>query len=141
MKLELGKSYKTLSGYKATVLDVNFRKYADNHLEPCAVVKVWINDHEEVYSYNLDGSLHGPTHLTSLGITSEWDDLEEIRNLPMDAKIFVRDREGGDWKRRYFSHVDVDGKIYTWTCGVTSWSAQNASDLTAWSQAKLPEDV
>lgn len=138
MKLELGKSYKTLGGYKATVLDVNFRRYADN-LEPCAVVKVWINDHEEVYSYTLDGSLHGSTHLTSLGITSEWDDLEEFRNLPVDAPIWVRDEEAHAWVPRHFARVE-DGRVHAWVGGLTSWSAQDALNTTTWNEAKLPEE-
>lgn len=61
-------------------------------------------------------------------------------NVAVDTKVYVRDSDSGHWKPRYFAKIE-DGKIFTWTCGATSFSASDLNDVTRWNQGKLAEDT
>ena len=54
-------------------------------------------------------------------------------------KKLVRDSESEAWKHRYFAKY-VNGVVYTWMLGRTSWSADNDDDIFAWNIAKLAEE-
>lgn len=56
--------------------------------------------------------------------------------VPIDTSILVKNLEGEMWQKRYFA--GYDGKrIYSWSCGATSWSADGFK--TTWKFAKLAE--
>lgn len=60
---------------------------------------------------------------------SHWED------VAVDTKILVRDCDGEEWNKRYFSHY-VNGRIYAFDDGATSWSGMNT---LGWKDAKLAE--
>ena len=76
----------------------------------------------------------------------EWLEQEYVEpsvdwsKVPVDTKVFVRDSDSESWYPRYFAKFK-DGKIFTWTNGVTSFSAKGFDDVTWWNQGKLAEDT
>lgn len=58
--------------------------------------------------------------------------------VKVDTPILVRDYESGKWIKRYFAKF-VDGKVYAWGDGATSWTADGECDVTSWNHAKLAE--
>lgn len=76
----------------------------------------------------------------------EWSEQEYVEppvdwsNVAVDTKVYVRDSDRGHWKPRYFAKFE-DGKIFTWTCGATSFSANDLNDVTRWNQGKLAVDT
>ena len=57
--------------------------------------------------------------------------------VEVDTPILVRDREDAriPWVRRYFAEY-IDGVVYAWDGGCTSWSEEYT---TGWKYAKLAE--
>lgn len=57
--------------------------------------------------------------------------------VEVDTPILVRDREDATipWVRRYFAEY-IDGVVYAWNGGCTSWSEEYT---TGWKYAKLAE--
>lgn len=61
--------------------------------------------------------------------------------VAVDTPILVKDSESeAKWRHRYFAKY-VNGVVYTWMMGRTSWSADNDDDVFAWNIAKLAEEV
>lgn len=58
--------------------------------------------------------------------------------VKVDTPILVRDYESSEWTKRYFAKF-VDGKVYAWSDGATSWTADGEWDVTSWNCAKLAE--
>ena len=59
--------------------------------------------------------------------------------VAVDTPILVKDSESeAAWKHRYFAKY-VNGVVYTWMMGRTSWSAVHDDDVFAWDIAKLAE--
>ena len=70
---------------------------------------------------------------------SEYEEPEvDWSKVKVDTTILVRNYESGDWTKRYFAKF-VDGKVYAWIAGATSWSADGKLDVTSWNCAKLAE--
>jgi hypothetical protein len=57
--------------------------------------------------------------------------------IKVDTPILVRNY-GIKWSKRYFGKF-VDGKVYAWCGGATSWTADGECDMTSWNYAKLAE--
>ena len=76
----------------------------------------------------------------------EWLEQEYVEppvdwsNVAVDTKVYVRNSDSEPWKPRYFAKFE-DGKIFTWTNGATSFSANNFDDVVWWIQGKLAEDT
>ena len=59
--------------------------------------------------------------------------------VKVDTPILVTDCKDSEiWIRRYFSKFE-DGKVYVWSNGATSWTADNEYGVTSWNYAKLAE--
>lgn len=58
--------------------------------------------------------------------------------VKVDTPILVRDYESNKWTKRYFAKF-VDGKVYAWNDGATSWTVLNEYEVTSWNYAKLAE--
>lgn len=56
--------------------------------------------------------------------------------VAVDTPILVS-VSGGVWRKKYFARY-VDGIVYAWNNGATSWSS--TSGYSAWKYAKLAED-
>lgn len=79
--------------------------------------------------------------------TREWANSEYVEpvepsvdwsKVPVDTPILVRNEGvGKEWEKRYFARY-IDGKIYAWPIGTTSWSHGNKA-VSTWDYAKLAE--
>ena len=56
--------------------------------------------------------------------------------VPVDTKVYVKDNFNVSGKPRHFAKY-VNGKIYTWDYGRTSWTAESEDDVIPWKYAKL----
>ena len=57
----------------------------------------------------------------------------------MDTPILVKSVKDNEWTRRYFAHY-IDGHVYAWIGGATSWSTDHDNNVSWWHYAKLSED-
>ena len=89
-------------------------------------------------------------------LNDDGDGMEEVRNemknyekyyeepetdwskVEVDTPILVRFNEDKEWERRYFAKYE-NGFVYAWSNGITSWTAFDNDDVTAWPYAKLEE--
>ena len=62
--------------------------------------------------------------------------LVDWSKVPVDTPILVRDLKAQDWGKRYFAFFK-DGKVYAWTGGATSWSAEDDKEALPWTDVKL----
>ena len=58
--------------------------------------------------------------------------------VKVDTPILVRDNEDEEWTKRYFAEF-IDGIVYTWGGGTTSWKASGEYAVISWKYAKLAE--
>lgn len=76
-------------------------------------------------------------------LLNEYKELEEPEvdwsKIPIDTKIYVKDKEKDKWIKRYFARYEK-GEIYAWSSGHTSWNASGEDDAMSWEYAKLAED-
>lgn len=74
----------------------------------------------------------------------EWCESEYVEppvdwsKVPVDTPILVRDHENEEWRNRYFAKYK-DGRVFSFSNGATSWSAENNEDCVWWDHAKLAE--
>ena len=74
----------------------------------------------------------------------EWCESEYVEppvdwsKVPVDTPILVRDSENEEWRNRYFAKYK-DGRVFSFSNGATSWSAENNEDCVWWKYAKLAE--
>ena len=59
--------------------------------------------------------------------------------VKVDTPILARNAEDEPWLRRYFAKYD-NGRIYPWSVGRTSWTANTVAHMTKYNYAKLAED-
>ena len=71
------------------------------------------------------------------GLKLIWDrkDFVDWSKVPVDTKVLIKGY-CGDWLNRYFAKYE-NGKIYTWDCGATSWSATSNKAISEWDEVKL----
>ena len=74
----------------------------------------------------------------ALEIVMEYEPGQKVdwENVPVDTKILVKNRKDDTWIKRYFAKYK-NGKVYAWTNGATSFSANNKYYVTDWRYAKL----
>ena len=58
--------------------------------------------------------------------------------VKVDTPILVKRSKEAEWERRYFAKF-VDGKVYAWMGGATSWTADSEYRMNFWNYAKLAE--
>lgn len=123
-KIEVGKVYKTRNGRPVRVLCVDSGSLA-----------------YPVIALHEGGSAF---HLTENGFfyndgRQDCDDIVEHSpwsDVPVDAKIFVRDHEGDEWVARHFACYK-DGGVYAWARGSTSFTTD---EKISWAFVKLAEE-
>ena len=59
--------------------------------------------------------------------------------VPVDTPVLVKNVENYKWENRYFA-IYKDNRVYTWSGGSTSWSADSIKSITSWNYAKLAEE-
>ena len=77
---------------------------------------------------------------TTISYIAKMDFTEVIKEVDwskvtVDTKILIKDEEDDDWEGRYFATY-IDGKVYAWSDGGTSFTA---TTVTSWKCAKLYE--
>ena len=74
--------------------------------------------------------------LQMIWLMKEYEEPEvDWSKVKVDTPILVKDREDGEWLKRYFAKYE-DGYTYVWGNGCTSWNADN---MYAWNYTKLAE--
>lgn len=58
--------------------------------------------------------------------------------VAVDTPILVKDDKDDEWCRSHFSKYE-NGKVYAWSFGHTSWSAEHNDDTEVWKYAKLAD--
>lgn len=58
--------------------------------------------------------------------------------VKVDTPILVKYTEEEEWINRYFAKF-ADGKVYAWSAGATSWTADDEKKVCFWKYAKLAE--
>lgn len=58
-------------------------------------------------------------------------------DTPIDTKVLAS-HDGINWNKRYYAG-HINGKYWTWSNGVTSWSAVNENDVTSWKYMRLAD--
>ena len=70
---------------------------------------------------------------------SEYEEPEiDWSKVKVDTPILVKRSKEAEWERRYFAKF-VDGKVYAWMGGATSWTADSEYRMNFWEYAKLAE--
>lgn len=76
----------------------------------------------------------------------EWSESEykepevDWSKVPVDTPVLVRNYESDRWCNRHFAYFE-DGKVFTYDCGATSWSADKSHICTStWRYAKLANE-
>ena len=70
---------------------------------------------------------------------SEYEEPEiDWSKVKVDTPILVKRSKEAEWERRYFAKF-VDGKVYAWMGGATSWTADSEYRMNVWEYAKLAE--
>ena len=70
---------------------------------------------------------------------AEYLGIVDWSKVAVDTPILVRESEGDNWERRYFTKAQ-NGEVFAWDSGATSWSVNNDKYcFTAWKYAKLAD--
>ena len=68
----------------------------------------------------------------------EYEPHVDWSKVPVDAKIYVRGYDEDDWEKRHFSKY-LNGRVYAFSDGKTSFSVTHGNDDHSWYYAKLAE--
>lgn len=71
-------------------------------------------------------------------LQSEYVEQVDWSKVKVDTPILVKRSKEAEWERRYFAKF-VDGKVYAWMGGATSWTADSEYRMNFWNYAKLAE--
>lgn len=98
------------------------------------VALVFDQNNNSEFAVSLTENLTESKHATSnrdLIPYSPWED------VPIDAKVFVKDFEDNEWIPRHFSHFEND-YVFTFVNGATSFTCTQ-DETTSWNFAKLAD--
>lgn len=71
-------------------------------------------------------------------LKQEYVEQVDWSKVKVDTPILVKRSKEAEWERRYFAKF-VDGKVYAWMGGATSWTADSEYRMNFWEYAKLAE--
>lgn len=78
--------------------------------------------------------------LQTIWLMEDYEEPEvDWNKVKVDTPILVRNAEDEPWLRRYFAKYE-NGRIYAWSVGRTSWTANTVAHTTSYAYAKLAED-
>lgn len=77
-------------------------------------------------------------HYVSQLMRMEFEEGVDWSKVPVDTKVLVS-KDGENWLRRYFAKYE-DGKVYFFSCGVSSYSVDDISNVLSWEYVKLYEE-
>ena len=96
-------------------------------------LKEEVEDVFELYNEYEDGitNLYYVSEIASL----EFKEVIDWSKIPVDTKVLVS-KDGENWLRRYFAKYE-DDKIYFFSCGASSYSVDDISNVLSWEYVKL----
>ena len=96
-------------------------------------LKEEVEDVFELYNEYEDGitNLYYVSEIASL----EFKEVIDWSKIPVDTKVLVS-KDGENWLRRYFAKYE-DGKVYFFSCGASSYSVDDISNVLSWEYVKL----
>lgn len=71
-------------------------------------------------------------------LKQEYVEQVDWSKVKVDTPILVKRSKEAEWERRYFAKF-VDGKVYAWMGGATSWTADSEYRMNFWEYAKLAQ--
>ena len=114
-KENVGKKYKFKKDY-FTLIELNNKLYLETE---------HMKDIEEMYS------LHSI-------LTEEFEEVIDWSKIPVDTKVLVS-KDNEIWHRRYFAKFE-NGKVYFFSCGASSFSADDINNVLSWEYVKLYQE-
>lgn len=73
-------------------------------------------------------------------LEEEYEPKVDWSEVPVDTKVYVRDRKEDEWIPRYFSEFK-DGRVYVWITGATSFTVNSmGSGKISYIYVKLAEE-
>ena len=90
----------------------------------------------ELYNEHEDGITD--LYYVSEIINLEFKEVIDWSEMPIDTKVLVS-KDGENWLRRYFAKYE-DGKIYFFSCGASSYSVDDISNVLSWEYVKLYQE-
>ena len=99
-------------------------------------LKEEVEDVFELYNEYEDGitNLYYVSEIASL----EFKEVIDWSKIPVDTKVLVS-KDGENWLRRYFAKYE-DDKIYFFSCGASSYSVDDISNVLSWEYVKLYQE-
>ena len=112
---------------KMYIDDVEKRKWKVGQIKDLNIYDLFDCDYyDTINSFNL--------HISQLAEMNFEEDIDWSK-VPVDTKIIISN-DNKDWNRRHFAKYE-NGRVYTWTWGKTSFTANSNEDVTDWEYAKL----
>ena len=71
-------------------------------------------------------------------VNEEFEEVIDWSKIPVDTKVLVS-KDGENWLRRYFAKYEND-KIYFFSCGASSYSVDDISNVLSWEYVKLYQE-
>ena len=78
--------------------------------------------------------------LQTIWLMEEYEEPEtNWSTVKVDTPILVKNAEDEPWLRRYFAKYE-NGRVYAWSVGRTSWTANTVAHMTSYAYAKLAKE-
>ena len=78
--------------------------------------------------------------LQTIWLMEEYEEPEtNWSTVKVDTPILVKNAEDEPWLRRYFAKYE-NGRVYAWSVGRTSWTANTIAHTTSYAYAKLAKE-
>ena len=71
-------------------------------------------------------------------VNEEFEEVIDWSKMPVDTKVLVS-KDGENWLRRYFAKYE-NGKVYFFSCGASSYSVDDISNVLSWEYVKLYQE-
>lgn len=139
--LKNGMSFKTRGNEEYFIIQGNlYRKTKELSLKPNGsfnyYIKNYKNDltHKNKYSEDI-------VKIYDIDRNQIWESVDWDK-LPIDTKVFVKNYEDSNWKKRHFAGYDKNfenSPFKTFDYGQTSWTS-DGTDISNWRFCKLNEE-
>ncbi len=139
--LKNGMSFETRRGEEYFIIQEDlYRKTIELSLEPNGSFNSYIRDYEDDLTHknkhNEDIVKIYDVDRNKIWKRIDWD------KIPIDTKVFVKNFEDSNWKKRHFAGYDkkIEGSPFrTFDYGQTSWTSEG-TDISNWRFCKLNEE-
>ena len=88
--------------------------------------------------FNVKGEVLDEIYFISQIARMEFKEVIDWSKIPVDTKVLVS-KDGENWLRRYFAKYE-DDKIYFFSCGASSYSVDDISNVLSWEYVKLYQE-